>query len=57
MIKDGDLHSGYVYCQVDMYWKLDDYIKPDFSVDYALLTTHVRAITHSLRKYLRGRFK
>lgn len=54
---DGDLTTGYVYCQVDMYWKLDDYIKPDFSVDYALLTTHVRAITHSLRKYLRGRFK
>ncbi len=54
---DGDLGTGYVYCQVDLYWKLDDYIKPDFSVDYALLTTHIRATTHSLRKYLRGRFK
>ncbi|MBA2320347.1 MAG: DUF4339 domain-containing protein [Deltaproteobacteria bacterium] len=54
---DGDLGTGYVYCQVDLYWKLDDYIKPDFSVEYPLLTSHVRAITHSLRKYLRGRFK
>ncbi len=54
---DGDISTGYVYCQVDMYWKLDDYVKPDYSIEYALLTSHIRATVHSLRKYLRGRFK
>lgn len=54
---DGDLGTGYVYCQVDMYWKLDDYVKPDWTIEYGLLTRHIGATVHSLRKYLRGRFK
>jgi len=53
---DGDLNSGYVYCQVDMYWDIDDYIAKDYRVDSAKLQAHIGATTHALRKYLRGRF-
>jgi len=53
---DGDLKSGYVYVQVDLFWTLSDYIKPDYSIDHARLTTHIHACKHALRKYLRGRF-
>jgi len=53
---DGDLNSGYVYCQVDMYWDIDDYIAKDYRVDTAKLSAHIGATTHALRKYLRGRF-
>lgn len=53
---DGDMASGYVYCQVDMYWNIDDYVAPDYRVDHARLAAHIGATTHALRKYLRGRF-
>jgi hypothetical protein len=53
---DGDIKSGYVYCQVDLYMKIDDYVGRDYTIDYARLTGHVGAAEHALRKYLRGRF-
>ena len=53
---DGDLGTGYVYCQVDMYWQIDDYVGRDYRIDYTKLTGHIGATTHALRKYLRGRF-
>jgi hypothetical protein len=53
---DGDVGAGYVYVQVDLFWNIDDYIRPDYSVDYAVLDRHVDGCTHALRKYLRGRF-
>jgi hypothetical protein len=53
---DGDLTTGYVYCQVDLYLSIDDYVARDYTIDYSKLTTHIGATTHALRKYLRGRF-
>lgn len=53
---DGDLGSGYVYVQVDMYWNIEDYVKPDYTVEYGVLSAHMNACVHALRKYLRGRF-
>lgn len=53
---DGDLQSGYVYVQVDMFWNIDDYVSPTYQIDYKRLTGHIDACTHALRKYLRGRF-
>jgi hypothetical protein len=53
---DGDMASGYVYCQVDLYLDIDDYVSRDYSIDYPRLSTHVGSVTHALRKYLRGRF-
>lgn len=53
---DGDMASGYVYCQVDMYWDIEDYVGRDYRIDYARLTAHIGASRHALRKYLRGRF-
>ncbi len=53
---DGDLGSGYVYCQVDLYLDIEDYVGRDYAIDSAKLTAHVGAATHALRKYLRGRF-
>lgn len=54
---DADVTAGYIYVQVDMFWKVDDYVKPDLSVDYSKLTLHVGACTHALRKYLHGRIR
>jgi hypothetical protein len=53
---DGDVVSGYVYAQVDLYLNIDDYIARDYTINYASLTSHLNACRHALRKYLRGRF-
>lgn len=52
---DADVTAGYVYVQIDLLWNIDDYVQPDLTVDYALLTTHVGSCVHALRKYLHGR--
>lgn len=53
---DGDLNSGYVYCQVDLYLDIEQYVARDYTIDYPKLSGHIGATTHALRKYLRGRF-
>jgi hypothetical protein len=53
---DGDIKSGYVFCQVDMFWKIDEYITGEHFVDTEKLMLHITACKHALRKYLRGRF-
>jgi hypothetical protein len=53
---DGDLNSGYVYCQVDLFLDIEQYVARDYKIDHALLSSHIGATTHALRKYLRGRF-
>lgn len=53
---DGDINSGYVYCQVDLYLDIDQYVSRDYTIDYNKLSSHIGATTHALRKYLRGRF-
>jgi hypothetical protein len=53
---DGDINSGYVYCQVDLYLDIDQYVSRDYAIDYPKLASHIGATTHALRKYLRGRF-
>ncbi|MEM8996739.1 MAG: DUF4339 domain-containing protein [Acidobacteriota bacterium] len=53
---DGDLASGYVYAQVDLFLRIDDYIQPDYATDHAKLAEHLASCVHALRKYLRGRF-
>lgn len=54
---DGDVQSGYVYCNVDLYLDVDAYVSRDYRVDHALLSKHVAGTVHALRKYLRGRFQ
>ena len=53
---DGDLNSGYVTCQVDLFLDIDAYVARDYTIDHDKLATHIGATTHALRKYLRGRF-
>ncbi|MEM9553787.1 MAG: DUF4339 domain-containing protein [Acidobacteriota bacterium] len=53
---DGDLTSGYVYAQIDLHWRLDEYVHDDYRIESSLITRHVSACAHALRKYLRGRF-
>ncbi|MBN2799425.1 MAG: DUF4339 domain-containing protein [Deltaproteobacteria bacterium] len=53
---DGDMNSSYIYVQVDMFWRLDDYIGERYATDYEKLRLHLDASVHALRKYLRGRF-
>lgn len=53
---DGDLNSGYVYCQVDLFLDIEEYVGRDYTIRYDQLAAHVGATTHALRKYLRGRF-
>lgn len=52
---DGDMASGYVYVQVDMYWNLQDYIEEDYTIHYDRIGRDTGATLHALRKYLRGR--
>lgn len=52
---DADVTAGYIYVEVDMYWQVDRYVKPDLAIDYPLLTSHVGATVNALRKYLHGR--
>lgn len=56
IVVDGDMNTGYIYVQVDLYLDLDDYIGRNFDVDYPVLKDHLAATLHTLRKYLRGRF-
>jgi len=53
---DGDLSSQYVYVQVPLFMRIDDYVARDYTIDFARLGEHLGATTHALRKYLRGRF-
>lgn len=53
---DGDMNSGYVYCQVDLTLDIERYVSKTYAVDYPQLSSHIGATTHALRKYLRGRF-
>lgn len=53
---EGDVASGYVYAQVGLYLKIDDYVAADYTIDHSRLADHVAAVTHALRKYVRGRF-
>ena len=53
---DGDVNSGYVYVQVDLFWKIYDYVEDDYDIHYDRLADHLHACVHALRKYLRGRF-
>jgi hypothetical protein len=52
---DADLTAGYIYVQVDMFWNLQNYIAEDYAINYPLLTKHIGASVHALRKYLHGR--
>ncbi|MCO4747433.1 MAG: DUF4339 domain-containing protein [Proteobacteria bacterium] len=53
---DGDISSQYVYCQVPLFLKIDDYVSRAYEVDYKKLDNDLDACTHALRKYLRARF-
>ena len=53
---DGDLSSQYVYVQIRLFLKVDDYVSRDYSIDYHRLDEHLDATLNALRKYLRGRF-
>lgn len=52
---DADMGAGYIYVQVDMFWKMEDYVGEGFHTDGRRLDRDVDACTHALRKYLRGR--
>lgn len=53
---DGDITSGYAYTQIDLIWALEDFVDRNYHVDTELLTRHVAAAVHSLRKFWYGRF-
>lgn len=53
---DGDMNTGYVYVQVDLYLCVDDYVGADYTIRYDRLQEHLGATLNALRKYLRGRF-
>lgn len=52
---DADVGAGYIYVQVDMYWKMEDYVGAGYETYGRRLDRHVDACTHALKKYLRGR--
>lgn len=52
---DADMNTGYIYVQVDMFWRIDDYVLDGFKTDPKRLDRDLDATMHSLRRYLRGR--
>ena len=53
---DGDATTQYVYVQCRLILDVDNYVSRDWSTNTDLLSTHLGACRHALRKYLRGRF-
>ncbi|MCU0657800.1 MAG: hypothetical protein MUF64_21825, partial [Polyangiaceae bacterium] len=53
---DGDMESGYIYVQVDLYLQIDHYIAADYSINFPRLNRDIGATLNALRKYLKGRF-
>jgi len=53
---DGDVASGYVYVQVDLYLDVKNYVGEAYAIDYQRLNRDVGATMNALKKYLRGRF-
>jgi hypothetical protein len=55
---DADLTAGYVYAQVPLIWRLDDYLKGSlWKPDYETIASHVYCCEVSLGKYLDGRLR
>jgi hypothetical protein len=52
---DADMASGYVYAQVPLLWRLDEYLRGDYRPDYEKIASHVYCCELSLGKYLDGR--
>lgn len=53
---DGDVSSGYVYVQVDLYLEVKNYVGEDYSINFPRLNRDIGATLNALRKYLQGRF-
>jgi hypothetical protein len=54
---DADTASGYVYAQVPLIWKLDDYLRDTWTADTEAVASHVYCCEVSLLKYLDGRLR
>jgi hypothetical protein len=53
---DGDMNSGYVYVQVDLYLDVKNYVGDAYAINAPRLNRDVGATINALRKYLKGRF-
>ena len=55
---DADLGAGYIYAQVPLIWKLEDYFAQGMWVpDYEKIASHIYCCEVSLYKYLDGRLR
>jgi hypothetical protein len=54
---DGDVASQFVYAQVRLFLRIDDYVQRDWSIDYSRLSEHIGACVRALRLHLHGRFR
>jgi hypothetical protein len=52
---DADMASGYVYAQVPLLWRLEEYLQADYQPDYEKIASHIYCCEVSLSKYLDGR--
>lgn len=57
LVADGDVASQYVYVQVRLYLRIDDYVAPDWSIDHDRLRDHMTACVRALRVHLYGRLR
>ena len=57
MVTDGDVASQYVYAQVRLYMRIDDYVSSDWSIDHDRLRDHLTACVRALRVHLYGRLR
>lgn len=55
MTLDADIMSKYLYAQVMLIWKLDEYFLGPWQPDYKKLVSDIQATSASLEKYLNGR--
>jgi hypothetical protein len=55
---DADMAAGYIYAQVPLIWKLDDYLGKDlWAPEYDKVASHIYCCEVSLYKYLDGRLR
>jgi len=52
---DADMASGYVYAQVPLLWRLEEYLRGEYQPDHEKIASHIYCCELSLGKYLDGR--
>ncbi len=57
LVADGDVASQYIYVQVRLFLRIDDYVSRSWSIDHERLRDHMAACVRALRVHLYGHLR